>query len=1270
LLHIKRVEIQGFKSFVDRTEMRFNGTGIAAIVGPNGCGKSNLADAISWVLGEQSAKSLRGSRMEDVIFAGTRDRKPVGMASVTMTLVDPTYSQDLKNLEVVHIEAEGYPGDGHDHEYHHANGHANGLANGHANGAAAAAGPEPALEAAVNGHAKPKTHHEIVKAAGGEVTITRRLYRSGESEYLINNKIARLRDIQDIFMGSGLGPESYAIIEQGRIGQILSNKPQDRRAIIEEAAGITKFKTKRRLAEAKLEGARQNLSRVFDILEEVSRQVNSLKRQAAKAKRYEELRGEMLAHLRVAVVGRYRVLEREATKLALDLNLYAHEFGDLSAAVGTREQLQQELSARFFGTEQALTEHREQLSESKLEAERTRSKLEVQSKQVANIDERAKAGQAEAGQIEARLAQLEGELASHRTLVAELSAAAESARGRLAEKNQERESIQKQVRERESGIEVARQAVLKLMGEASGLRNQLAKVEEYLSAIERDTARCQREEQQASADLERLSGVKQQLSERMSARQLELQSLTDQRKALESDLLAKRQAATESRRLLQQLNAELSRQKARRDSLEEVISHRTYTTENVKRLFKAIESGQAAEFRPVGVFADFVEVTDSSFEKAMEEFLHEELEYVVVKNWTEAERGVEFMRTGVDGRATFLVEPPEGAELWGHEAPQDAAIKARLSDVLRFTNGLTQAPAEILPRLASCFLVEDREAARRLALQRPDCYFLTPEGVSYHGLAVTGGKKTGAGPLALKRELKELNIFVQHRQAEVNETQTKLEALESGIQSQAEELERVRQAQQTQEKDALVLDQELRKLTEEWNRAHQRLSVSRLDLDRLAKERQRSVEVKERDSAGLAAKDAARAAQEQALEASRAAVAEMQQALAQATEEHGALRAELAGLEERRKSEQLAQSRFEQQLRDLTNRRAVLQAELARWADDRARFLSNNAELEQRAAQLAQFVALKDETVAGLAALEERLRDELGEAEEALRGLRTDAQSAQERRTATELDLVKKQAELKYLDEAAQKEFQQPLEQLAAAEENDIAEETLVESEAKYQEVKARIEAMGAVNPQALEEFEEAQQRYDFLSAQRQDLLDSIKDTERAIQEIDVESRKRFGEAFEAINANFREMFKTLFGGGTGEMRLTDESNAFESGIDIVASPPGKKLQNVLLLSGGEKSLTAMALLMGIFRYQPSPFCVLDEVDAPLDEPNIMRLTNLLKEMAKQTQFVVITHAKRTMESAQALYGVTMQEPGVSKLVSVKFQPAPEQTPLQLAARA
>src|SRR5689334_4797854 len=363
--------------------MKFHGSGITAIVGPNGCGKSNISDAITWVLGEQSAKSLRGTRMEDVIFAGTRDRKPVGMAAVTMTLVDPE----------VYDEASAH---------------------------------------------KPHAVEEGKPRRTGEITITRRLFRSGESEYLIDGQPARLRDIQDIFMGTGLGPESYAIIEQGRIGQILSSRPQDRRAIIEEAAGVTRYKTKRRLAEAKLEGAKQNLARVFDILEEVTRQVNSLKRQAAKARRYGELKTEMEGRLSALLSGKFRVLERDAAKCALDLNVATADARTLAESVAARESSHGTLQVQAYELEQTLTAARARVAELNVEAERTRGRLESQVKEVAAIEVRIAQREKEAAELDMRLSALRAELEGHRGRLAGLDAAIGGVRERLQAKNAER----------------------------------------------------------------------------------------------------------------------------------------------------------------------------------------------------------------------------------------------------------------------------------------------------------------------------------------------------------------------------------------------------------------------------------------------------------------------------------------------------------------------------------------------------------------------------------------------------------------------------------------------------------------------------------------------------------------------------------------------------------------------------------------------------------------------------------------------------------------
>jgi chromosome segregation protein len=1236
VLKLKRVELQGFKSFCDRSELRFNGGGIAGVVGPNGCGKSNLSDAISWVLGEQSAKSLRGSRMEDVIFAGTRDRKPLGMASVTMTLVDPA----VHDLTAAHPLKTANGSNG-----------TNGT-NG-ANGTNGHGGPTNGIAKLVRAeHLAPDT---------GEVVVTRRLFRSGESEYLINGRSARLRDIQDIFMGTGLGPESYAIIEQGRIGQLLSSKPQDRRNVIEEAAGISKYKSRRRLAEAKLEGAKQNLARVFDILEEVTRQMNSLKRQAAKARRFEELKKDLNEQLRKALTGKYRVLERDAAKTALDLNQASATLHSLADEVAGKEREHAETQAQCYDTESRLTAARKQAADCKLESERTRSRLEYQAKQIGTIEQRLAQGETDSQEIEGRLARLAEEASEHLAHVKELEAAAEAARARLAAKSEEREKLQALLRDREGAVERARRDVLRLLGEASTLRNQLAQIDEYLAGIDRESARVEKENQTATADQQRLNGARQELSGKLAARQLEMQSIGEQRATVEERLADARTGVAEERQRLEQVRSENSRLKARKDSLEEILSHRAYTTESVKQLFNAVEQGQAQGFRPLGVLADFVEV-DSAYERAAEEFLHDELEFVVVEGWDAAERGIELMRSDLKGRATFLAHQDSASEAAGEPAaipelgPEDGVI-GRLTSHLRLNNGFSKSAPHWLPRLTHCFLTEDRGAAQRLAPLYPDAYFLLPDGVCYQGNSVSGGRKEGSGPLVLKRELRELTVTVQSKQKELDATALLVANLDEEIAALQAELERLRGVQQNQEKEALALDHEMRKLAEDLSKTASRLSVARLELDRLRQERERALTQKERNQQAVAAKERERLDHEMAMEAAREELDRINEDTAQILEAHSALRVEMAGVEERRRAEQAAHLRADTEWKQLSKRSQDLAAAMERMGVERARLLSDNIELDAKAATLAVSMEEAESTVEQLALAEGGQRLALAAGEEALKALRVRMQEAQEERSRIEVDLVRRQAELKFLDETSRKELDAPIEQIAQAEETVLDEEGLAAAEQKYQEIKARIEGLGPVNPQALEEFRETEQRHEFLNTQRQDLIDSIRDTEKAIHDIDVESRRKFSEAFEAINANFRAMFHTLFGGGVGEMRLTDETNVNDSGIDIVASPPGKRLQNVLLLSGGEKALTALALLMAVFKYQPSPFCILDEVDAPLDDANIGRFMRLVTQMSENTQFIIITHSRKTMAVAQTLYGVTMQEPGVSKLVSVKFQP-------------
>ncbi len=1082
-------------------------------------------------------------------------------------------------------------------------------------------------------------------AKPGEITITRRLFRSGESEYLIDGRQARLRDIQDIFMGSGLGPESYAIIEQGRIGQILSSKPQDRRAVIEEAAGITKYKSRRRLAEAKLESSRQNLARVFDILEEVTRQVNSLKRQAAKAKRYQELKGELEGQLRTVLAGRFLTLQNEAEKSAAALAEATTALKDVTVQANDLDAERQKAQEIFCALETQLTQARRQLSEMNVEAERTKGRLESQVREAASIEQRMTRADQETGDLEKRLVQNEAERASITQTVGELEAQIQAARTGLIEKNRVRDEIQLRVREAEKTIEASRSVILRLLGEASTVRNQIAQADTYLAGIERERARVSKEEELGAAEIARLATIRTQLTETIAQRQSELQSVMGSRRQTDESLAGKRKQVAEIRQSIDQLRAQCSRLRAQHESLENILSHHTYTTESTKKLLAALENGRAGQFRPAGVLADFVEV-DPAWERAVEEFLHDELEYVVVKDWSQAEQSMNLLRAELEGRATFLLDG-ESAVLQ-NEANIDLL---RLSDFVSFSNGLRQ---NVLPRLANCYLATNQDQARELAESHPDSYFLLADGQCYNGRMLTGGRKKASGPLVLKREMREYAAQLKDKERELEAKTGEQELLQRETSALEAELERLRQLQQSSEKDAVALDHDLRRANEETNRANSRISIARQELERLTREEERAHAKRTENLALAEQKDAERTQREQALEALREQHEGAQADAQRIGEEHAVLRAQLAGIEERHRGSRAALQRIEGQFHEMSARRQQIGSEVQKWSETRARILNENIELDQKLGTLTEQIAAAERAVLEMAEKDAAQRNALAASDEKLRDLRARIEVGHARRSEVEVELTRRQSELQFLDETSRKELGVAVAELEIP--ADASPEVLQAAEVSYHETKTKIENLGAVNPTAWEEFQEAQLRQDFLTAQRQDLLDSIRDTEKAIKEIDEFSKNRFSEAFKAVNENFKQCFQTLFGGGTGEMRLTDEENVNDSGIDIIASPPGKKLQNVLLLSGGEKALTALSLLMAIFKYQPSPFCVLDEVDAPLDEANIGRLTRLLTEMAVDTQFIVITHSKKTMESAQAMYGVTMQEAGVSKLVSVKFQ--------------
>ncbi len=1275
MLKLKKIQMLGFKSFCDRTEVTLPGQGIAVVVGPNGCGKSNILDAVSWVLGEQSAKSLRGTKMEDVIFAGTRERKSLGMAEVSLSLIDPeayaegplldteepqatTSSSDwdeekLRTERAAETEesiAEVQPGTVIEGE-------------GEAVEAQPRTQPEAQPEApAMDGSAVVlkvrRRKFQKTPARHGEIVVTRRLFRTGESEYLLNGKLCRLRDIQDIFMGTGLGPESYAIIEQERIGQLLSSKPHDRRAIIEEAAGITRFKTRKRLSELRLEQAKQNLSRVDDIFDEVTRQMGTLKRQAAKAERYAALRDEMRVRLRVVLASRITQMDAEQAALLVEISTLGAKIEQDSEQVAALEEEYSTGMARGYQLDSSAKEANARANQSAVQLERATTRETANGERIAELRSRAAASSAELAQAQLQLQGLIAERDSHRhfleTAASEAAGVREDARRHQAQAREAAEAVSSA----EQRLETARRYAMQLLTQAGHARNQTLQAEESLASLEQDAERLSSEIASASGELASLGSERGQIS-------LKFESVTDQLARLEKELATLR-TDTETRRKEEvaaklngdRLRAELATLTGRRNSLQSLIREHSYSTDTVRKLLKSNSLGGG--LAPVGTLADFLEV-NTEYETVVDAFLRDELNYIVVKSWDAAHEGMRLLKSDVDGRATFLVHPDDSQAKFSfagatHEGEQNGAGVVRLKDCIRVLDGFGRSLEVILPKLRDGFVTPDAEIARTLALENPNAFFLAPSGECFHNVTVTGGKPRAEGPLALKGELRETQKKLDAVEVELGQAETSAASLARQLSELAGQAERISEERRQAERESANQSAALRQMDAEVARLERRLSDWVMQSERnkdLRNVRQASIESRREEVEKLEGEHAAAEAKAAELQQTMEALRQRRE---QAQQEAAAVSAHLAGLEERSRGAEAAFTRIDRMYGDLERRVSQLQQQLASATAEDQQRTQENEELAVERERLTEVRKSALEEAAQSTEEAKVLREQLKDLEHTLKQLRSELDAYREARSTHTAHAAKLAVELEYMEAACVSDLGVEAAELRGDEAIvRLTAETLSEEDEACRGLKQKLEAMGPVNMMALDEYKETAERHGFLEGQRKDLMEAIENTQSTIREIDQITRLKFDEAFARINQNFSETFTGLFGGGQGFMRLTDEENSAESGIDIVASPPGKKLQNVLLLSGGEKALTALSLLVGIFKYAPSPFCVLDEVDAPLDETNVGRLSEMIKGMSSETQFLLVTHSKRMMTAADLIYGVTMQEPGVSKLVSVRL---------------
>jgi chromosome segregation protein len=1255
LLKLRKVELLGFKSFCEKTPITFSGSGITCIVGPNGCGKSNVVDAISWVLGEQSHKMLRAERMSDCIFNGTAKRPPMGLAEVTLTLVDPELAEAVaKVLDGPQAVADAAPsGDVPSEE-------SSALPSSPENSAETVS-ENPAAAAAEN-KKKPWKKRGADKPAialkPGEVVVARRLYRSGQSEYLINGRVARLRDIQEIFMGMGLGPDSYAIIEQGRIGQILNSKPMDRRAIIEEAAGITMYKTKRRLAEAKLEASKVNLSRVNDILVEVEKQLASLKRQASKARRYAELREQMRGLLRVVLASKAQHLDIEAARLENLLREMDAAEDRESHSVHEMESQQERLTARTYELDAELRQAQNLLGQTALDLDRAENRITFNREQVAQFDSRAARLSVEIEQAERQAADLSSRISTQRDAVAALREQTFTLDQGLRESTEQSAASVTEQQELEARIEQLRQLAGRLVEESAREQAESQQAEEA-------AARHEAAEQERAAAIRGVEGEFSALAKRVDIADFVFEAAELRARELEAGVRDAQTRLADLRRTHQQTSQQLeltrqslSAERARHASIDKILSDRAYTADAVQKLFNASDHSQSRGFRALGLLADYAEVQEE-YEGAVEQFLRDELEYVVVESFDQARIGVALLRDEMGGRATFFVDSAPGLDVDKMESssmPGD--FIARLDRIIEFRDPLGPATKYFLKKLRTAYIVSGAEVAERMAYDNPYSYFLTSDGTCYHGRTVSGGRKGEAGPLALKRELRHheseaarLDLLAQQQQADLERLESEIAAAEGRVATAI--------AQHMEAEKALVTATHQREQTRsELHRIESILKSEREEIARLRSEadsaRRRAAEARREHEDAIRSRAAAESSTAEAAE--RLAVLRRDfQAL---QERVVARREELATISERLISAESLEQRLTGEAAQANERVSSLQTQHGALLQQKTELETACLQLAEQAESLrAEKLRLEDQRVS-LEQEWEDARTRTGRLDESLRSKRQSLEELRNERSQRQIEKARNDADRDYLRQTCVAELNALPEDLMAQAPQLVVGEELVSAETNYNEMKARVEAMGPVNMMALEEFQECEQREQFLRRERDDLVQSIENTQLTINELDQVSRQKFEEAFNFINTHFAIAFQSLFGGGHGEMRLAEPDSSGEAGIDIVAQPPGKRLQNILLLSGGEKALTALALLIAVFKYQPSPFCILDEVDAPLDEANVGRFNKMLADMCGQTQFIVVTHNRKTMEMGSVLYGVTMQEPGVSKLVSVKWEEA------------
>ncbi|UJF35315.1 chromosome segregation protein SMC [Paenibacillus hexagrammi] len=1182
-MFLKRIELSGFKSFADRTELEFV-RGITAVVGPNGSGKSNISDGIRWVLGEQSAKSLRGGKMEDVIFAGSDTRRAVNYGEVSLTLDNSSQSLPL--------------------DFH-------------------------------------------------EVTVTRRVHRSGESEYLINKQPCRLKDITELFMDTGIGKEAYSIIGQGRIEEILSTKSEDRRGIFEEASGIVKYKSRKREAEKKLNDTEQNLLRIHDLVMELEDQVEPLREQAEKAIRYKEL--------------------REILKSS-EISMYVHQidqiylsWNEASMKLKQLQQQQTELATIVNQHDAHLEKHRWETRRLEEELEKLQESLLVISEEFEKCEgqgevlkERSRNFAANRTQLlttiamqEQRKADKEAELASQREKIIAIGAQLFEFQAKLAAEEERLLGVN-------GGISSAPEDQLKgelleTLNKMAQARNEIRYAEQQMESLSRRLDRLDEERNKWADQRDKIMLRKQDLSDRLTAIVKEIEEVRVRYAELTTHLKSKQNLLDEAQSTVRKWEQKLDALTSRRDTMKEMASDYDGFMQGVKEVLKAKNRKDLRGIR--GAVAELVKVP-AYIEIAIETALGAALQNIVVETEADGREAIAFLKRRQMGRATFLpMNVIRSRSIPEHEANALKSAKGFVgvaADLVEYDSTYRNIFSSLL---GNVIIAQTLEEANHIAAKGQYRYrVVTLEGdIVNPGGSMTGGslQKKTTSLLGRQRQIEELDDEIKSSQSQLTGLREKTSLMKREITEDMMKIEQLRHEGEQQRITEQQIRAELNPLEAETRTVEEQLSLDTQD---------RSSLLQEQSDFG-----------KKKLEA--------EQLLSQLQEEEASLQQAIREAEISRKANESQKEELQSQLTDLKVRVASTSQEKQSLQDQQRRLqqdltegiqemTTNRQLLEQLEADIA---ALDQETVLQIEQLNDlKLKKQqcaeqidfkraertewiqkLEQEENETRVQRQQLKQVEDDLHQTEVRVTRLDVELDNLLRKLAEEYELSYE---LAKERYPVPEDVPGTQSRVRELKREIASLGDVNLGAIEEYARVSERFEFLDSQKNDLIEAKTTLYQVIHEMDQEMSKRFKTTFDAIRSHFVIVFAKLFGGGRADLILSEPDNLLDTGIEIVAQPPGKKLQNLQLLSGGERALTAIALLFSIIRVKPVPFCVLDEVEAALDEANVSRFAEYLREFSEMTQFIVVTHRKGTMEEADVLYGVTMQEGGVSKLVSVRLE--------------